>query len=74
MAHNHFATESEIRTPWAVHCQRPCSQGLIYMTQQEYARQMSRPYYRWECPRCGELGVWSDDNYEAFQEPSDAAQ
>ncbi len=64
--------ESEIRTPWAVSCSRPCSTGLIYMTMAEYSRQMSLPDARWQCPRCGELGFWSDENYEAFQEPEDA--
>lgn len=64
--------ESEVPTPYAVRCWR-CSytEGqpveLIFLTAEEYNRQMSNPDCIWQCPRCGEPASWDDDNYEASQ-------
>ena len=58
--------ESQYPTPWAVRC--CCSPTLVYLTEDEYLSQLSRPDNRWSCPRCGKTAKWDDDNYEAYQE------
>jgi hypothetical protein len=49
-------------TPFAVIC---TAHGRQFMTSDEYGRQLSRPDSRWTCPKCGEIGQFDDDNYEA---------
>lgn len=49
-------------TPWAVLC---AEHGRVFMTEDEYGRQLSRPDSRWTCPKCGEVSDFDDDNYEA---------
>ena len=73
--------ESTTETPYAVQCTgssnphgaTPCNGGgLIFLTHEEYDRQMDRPDSFWQCPRCGGVAWWSDDNYEKYlQEESE---
>ena len=57
------------RTSFAVHCEGPWDlpgggHGLVYLTQEEYDRQMSAPSKTWRCPICRYEAQWDDDNYE----------
>lgn len=69
---------SEQPTPWAVHCPK---HGLVYLTREEYDRQMQKSDYRWECTAwtledpigpCGAWSEWDDDIYEAAMYPEKA--
>jgi predicted RNA-binding Zn-ribbon protein involved in translation (DUF1610 family) len=62
--------ESSTRTPWAVICPTCGRPGdhLVFLTREEYMRQLSSPDYKWECPRCGQNATWSDSNYELADE------
>lgn len=61
-------------TPYAVHClgidptcgAGPCTEGLVFLTLQEYKYQMSHPSNTWRCPRCNGDAEWDDDNYEKW--------
>lgn len=57
---------SEKPTPWAVTCgEAPmCSEGLIFLTREEYDQQVNNPNATWKCPKCGGEAWWDDDNYE----------
>ena len=58
---------SDTPTPYAVHCEgllEGYSCGLVYLTPEEYARQMSQPHRTWRCPRCLAEAWWDDDIYE----------
>lgn len=63
-------------TPYAVWCTGsanppeyyPCSSGLIYITPQDYERQMADADAKWKCPICGSDAVWDDDNYGDWTE------
>lgn len=58
------------RTPWAVRCLAGCSTSrftLIHLMHHEYARQMSDPNAKWECPKCNGPAEFSDKEYEAWQ-------
>jgi hypothetical protein len=48
-------------TPWAVFCRK---HGVVYLSRCEYDRQMNNPDSLWNCPICGRLASWDDDNYE----------
>jgi uncharacterized protein with PIN domain len=54
------ASESAVPTPWAVRCW-DCGQGeesaLVFLTREEYARQLARPHAFWHCPRCGREAI-----------------
>lgn len=61
------------------------SHGRVYLTVDEYARQMNRPNARWECPRfetdppetmglCGRTSNFDDDTFEASLEPEPTAE
>jgi uncharacterized protein with PIN domain len=51
-------------TKYAIKCD-DC--GKVYLTQEEYNYQMSRPNRTWICPKCGGFDAyWDDDNYESF--------
>ncbi len=52
-------------TPYAVLCR---SHGKVYLTKDEYNRQMCAPDSRWSCPECGRICDFDDDNYEASLE------
>lgn len=55
-------------TPYAVYCLAGCRVGLIYLTYEEYIRQMERPDDLWRCPICRGEAEWSDTNYELMME------
>jgi len=57
--------ESPTPTAWAVNCPRD---GLVYLTREEYTRQISRVDDLWKCPRCGRDAQWDDDTYEQAME------
>lgn len=59
---------SEERTPWAVNCESKSDCGLVYLTRENYDRQMFRMNDTWKCPKCGGPADWNDDNYESFGE------
>lgn len=66
------------RTPYAVTCEGPWDLpghgcGLVYLTTEEYNRQMDAPSKTWRCPLCRYEAVWSDDNYESFYEGAEYA-
>lgn len=50
-------------TPYAIICSKD---GQVFLSNDEYARQMSRPDSFWTCPKCGERASFDDDNYERF--------
>ena len=59
------------RTPYAVRCYGTDvgvgvteGHGLIYLTHNEYDRQMDHPDEMWKCPKCGAAVAWDDVNYE----------
>lgn len=55
------------RTPWAIICKDDypdLSHGLVYLTKDEYERQLSAPHSLWKCPICRCSAQWDDDNYE----------
>lgn len=49
-------------TAWAVDC--PAC-GTIYLTDEEYDRQMWLADRRWQCPVCKGIAEWNDEIYEA---------
>jgi hypothetical protein len=63
---------SRARTPYAIHClgiwdlPEAGNHGLVYLTEEEYDRQMSNPDATWRCPLCRYEADWDDDNYEEF--------
>jgi len=57
--------ESTTPTAWAVNCPRD---GLVYLTREEYTRQIGRVDDLWKCPRCGRDAQWDDDTYEKAME------
>ena len=62
--------ESEIPTPYAVACANGCNDGEpIFITEDEYHRQMKLPGKLWKCPRCGFRASWDDDIYEEACSP-----
>lgn len=54
---------SKESTPYAVGCPL---HGKVFLTQEEYDRQMGNADNRWVCPHsmCGLISWWDDDNYE----------
>lgn len=42
--------------------------ALIYLTEEEYYAQISRPDSFWICPNCGDSASWDDTNYEQWCE------
>ena len=63
--------EATTRTPWAVFC-RACG-GLVHLTAHEYSWQLSRSDDGWQCPRCGDVAAWSEDEFDAYSEILDDA-
>ena len=63
---------SEVPTAYAVNCTDPFGLGegtgcgLVYMTTQEYGRQLLKPDRTWRCPSCGGEAFFDDENYESF--------
>lgn len=66
-----FDGQSTKRTPWAVYCPK---HGQIFLTREEYNRQLMEDDYGWTCPLmcaevddigpCGRRSEFDDDNYE----------
>ena len=54
---------SKTPTPYMVNCPR---HGKIYLTHEEYERQMWQMNSLWKCPICGRTSQWDDDNYDSF--------
>lgn len=50
-------------TPYAVLCR---VHGRVFLTHDEYQRQMQRAGDVWRCPlnHCGRAAEWDDDNYD----------
>lgn len=48
-------------TRYAVQCEG-C--GRVFLTEREFSRQVEHPTLKWECPRCGAVATWDDENYE----------
>lgn len=64
------------RTPYAVNCLGPfdienAGHGLVYLTEDEYMRQISAPDKTWRCPICRYDAEWDDDNFEQMTEAAD---
>lgn len=53
--------ESLTPTRYAIRC---TLHGLIYLTKEEYDRQMAQPDALWICPRCGRRAQFDDAMYE----------
>lgn len=61
--------ESLKPTPYGVHCCgdlfHACNDGeIIYLTEDEYKKQMWDADSRWRCPRCGHEAWWDGKNYD----------
>ncbi len=52
---------SQTETPYAVICR---AHGQVFLTEDEYGRQLCRPDSLWTCPTCGRAAQWDDDHYE----------
>ena len=62
-------THGRPRTPYAVFCDGPwdipgLGHDLVYLTKEEYNRQMNVPSKTWRCPICMYEATWSDENWE----------
>lgn len=79
MPHMPFINEIGIKSPWAIICYQHDTPELlaelkgrptrVYLTREQYDKQMSNPNARWKCPACGACPVeWDDDNYEEAME------
>jgi len=60
-------------TPYAIICYGPFDLpgngcGKVYLTEEEYSKQISNPNKTWRCPNCRYEASWDDDNYEKFTE------
>lgn len=51
---------SETPTPYAVECPE---HGKVYLSGDNYMRQLQRPDDKWRCPTCDRVSEWDDDNY-----------
>ena len=52
-------------TQYAVGC---VLDGKVYLTHDEYSRQLGHANATWKCPICGGRATWDDDHYEDWQE------
>jgi hypothetical protein len=57
--------------PYAVICDGEFCNGAqgkrrVFLTKEQYDKQMMRPDSTWRCPHCGEEAIWDDDNYEKY--------
>lgn len=61
-------------TGYAVFCHLLRSEGKrgaatrVYLTPEEYDRQMNDPDSTWICPHCWGSAEWDDETYEAYIE------
>ncbi len=53
---------SEEPTPYAVLCR---SHGRVFLTKDEYGRQMCKPDALWRCPLCKQDAQFDDETYES---------
>lgn len=52
---------SDEPTPWRLKCP---IHGGVFLTEDEYVRQLEMPNRRWCCPKCGRLAAWDDANFK----------
>lgn len=64
-------SESKTPTPYAVRCRHHNKESddfsigeLVYMTEDEYQRQLNHPDQLWRCPRCGGAAMWDEETWE----------
>lgn len=62
--------ETRINKGWAVICP---THGQVFLTEQEYDFQLSRPDRTWMCP-CGESAQWDDDNHQDWLDKNEGQQ
>jgi hypothetical protein len=54
---------SKDTTPYAVYCMAECEPGVpVFLTAEEYDRQLDMPYNKWTCPECNGPAMWDDDS------------
>lgn len=46
--------------------------GKVFLTKEEYNKQMAIPSKTWRCPNCRYEADFDNDNYESFLEKEDA--
>lgn len=51
---------SEAPTPWAVTCP---THGQVFLSREEYSRQLVAIDNPWTCPECEARADWDDENY-----------
>lgn len=63
-------------TPWAVICptlaRMSCIDppGLVFLTEDQYLKQLTAPGEKWHCPGCGAEAEW-DDYCQATNPPEE---
>jgi hypothetical protein len=57
--------KSQAPSPFAVICR---THGQVYITEDDYVKQLSMPDALWTCPECGGVAEFDDDNYEYWTE------
>jgi len=50
-------------TPYAIICP---THKQVFLTHNEYVRQMEIPSARWKCPICQTISNWDDEPYEEY--------
>ena len=55
----------DIKSPYAVICP---AHGQVFLTAEQYMKQLMLPDMRWTCIICGEVAEFDDENYESTQE------
>ena len=53
-----------IPSPYAISCYHKGRPVRVFMTEEQYLRQLRRPNNLWVCPSCGETAWFDDTNYE----------
>jgi len=43
--------------------------GQVFITEEDYERQLMMPDALWTCPKCGGIARFDDDNYESYFPP-----
>lgn len=49
-------------TPYAVICKDGC--GTVFLSEQDYRKQLGDAYIPWRCTKCGGRAEWDDDCLE----------
>jgi hypothetical protein len=47
--------------PYAVICRQD---ARVFLTEEEYRRQLSAPDFLWTCPKCGAVAEFDDETWE----------